>query len=96
MLCLSVLGQYAVERAVRRPGPVHRALAGAASASVAVEVFAYADRNPGSVLGRGVHATGRAIQRLLSTREPAPEQLAVGVAAMQALLRAEGVAADTV
>jgi uncharacterized protein YqhQ len=42
-----------------------------------------------------MHATGHEIQRLLSTREPTPEQLEVGSAAMRELLRAEGTSADT-
>jgi uncharacterized protein YqhQ len=95
LLALSIAGQYAVERLVERPGPVHRALAGVASASVAVELFAFAERNPDSTVGRGMHATGHEIQRLLSTREPTPEQLEVGSAAMRELLRAEGTPADT-
>jgi uncharacterized protein YqhQ len=96
MLGLSVLGQYAVERTFERPGPIHRALGAVAGTGVAVEIFAYAERHPESAAGRAVHKLGYEIQRVLSTREPSPEQLEVGVAAMNELLRAEGVAADTV
>ena len=63
-----------------------------ASVSGAVELFAYADRRPGSPFGRAFHAVGREIQRLVSTREPTPEQLEVGRAALAEILRAEGVA----
>jgi uncharacterized protein YqhQ len=61
-----------------------------------VELFVYAERNPDSPLGRAVHGPGHEIQRLLSTREPTPEQLEVGRVALQEVLRAEAEAADTV
>jgi uncharacterized protein YqhQ len=47
-------------------------------------------------MARAVHGPGYEIQRLVSTREPSPEQLEVGVAALQEVLRVEQVAADTV
>jgi uncharacterized protein YqhQ len=72
---------------------VARAAASTGAVSAAVEVFAYADRNPGSSLGRAVHAVGHEIQRLLSTREPTPEQVEVGVAALDAVLGEEARAA---
>jgi uncharacterized protein YqhQ len=96
LLALSIAGQYAVERLVERPGPLHRAVAGLASTSLAVELFAYAERRPDSAAGRTLHAIGHEIQRLVSTREPTPEQLEVGSVALHELLRAEGVLADSV
>jgi uncharacterized protein YqhQ len=90
LLALSVAGQLLVERLVENPGPVARGLAGLASVSAAVELFAYAERAPDSGVGRAVHVTGHEIQRLLSTREPTPEQLEVGSAALREILRAEG------
>ena len=102
MLAFSVAGQVATERLIERPGPVVRAAAGTGAVSAAVEVFAYAERNPESPLGRAVHRVGHEIQRLLSTREPTPAQVEVGVAALEAVLHEEGglqglgVAADTV
>jgi uncharacterized protein YqhQ len=95
MLLLSVAGQLLLHRLVERPGPMARALAGVASVSVAVELFAYAERNPESPVGRGIHGPGHEIQRLISTREPTPEQLEVGIAALHEVLRAERGAADT-
>jgi uncharacterized protein YqhQ len=89
LLVLSVAGQVVVDRLVRNPGPVARGLAGLASVSAAVELFAYAERSPDSPLGRGVHAAGHEIQRLLSTREPTEAQLEVGDAALREILRAE-------
>jgi uncharacterized protein YqhQ len=89
LLVLSVAGQLLTERVFRRPGPLPRALAATGSVSGAVELFAYAEREPESRLGRAIHAVGHEIQRLLSTREPTPEQLEVGVAALREVLRAE-------
>ena len=101
MLAFSVAGQVATERLIERPGPVARAAAGTGAVSAAVEVFAYAERNPESAVGRAVHSLGHEIQRVLSTREPTPEQIEVGVAAMAAVLQEEGLqeqgeSADTV
>ena len=92
LLVLSVAGQLATERLFRRPGPVPRAVAAVASVSGAVELFAYAERRPDSALGRAIHAIGHEIQRLFSTREPTPEQLEVGAAALREILRAEAAA----
>jgi uncharacterized protein YqhQ len=90
MLAFSVAGQVATERFIERPGPVVRAAAGTGAVSAAVEVFAYAERNPESPVGRAVHSLGHEIQRVISTREPTQEQIEVGVAALAAVLREEG------
>jgi uncharacterized protein YqhQ len=92
LLVLSAAGQLIVERLFDRPGPVARAAAGVASASGAVELFAFAERRPDSALGRAIHAIGHQIQRFVSTREPTPEQLEVGTAALHEVLRAEATA----
>jgi uncharacterized protein YqhQ len=89
LLILTTAGQLLVERLIPRPGPAARAAAGVAGVSAAVELFAFAERRPRSALGRAVHATGDGIQRLVSTREPTPEQLEVGMAALREVLRAE-------
>jgi uncharacterized protein YqhQ len=94
MLALSIGGQVLVERLARRPGPVVRAAAAVAGVGAAVELFVYAERNPETAVGRAVHGPGHEIQRLVSTREPTPEQLEVGVAALREVLRAEGRAAE--
>jgi uncharacterized protein YqhQ len=96
MLGLSAGAQLGVERLVPQPGSVARGLASLAGVGAAVELFVYAERNPTSAVGRAVHGPGHEIQRRFSTREPSGEQLEVGVAAMQAVLRAEAEAADTV
>ena len=61
-----------------------------------MELFVFAERNPDSAVGRAIHGPGYEIQRLVSTREPTAEQLEVGVAALQEVLRVEQEAADSV
>jgi uncharacterized protein YqhQ len=89
LLAFSAAGQVVLERVVEEPRQLHRALAGIGAASAAVEVFALADRRPDSAIGRAVHGPGHEIQRLVSTREPTPEQLEVGRAALAAILAEE-------
>lgn len=74
---------------LRRRGPAARAAMGIAAIGGAVEIFAFATRSPAHPISRVVHGAGRLIQTGFATREPAPEQLAVGRAAMDALLAAE-------
>jgi uncharacterized protein YqhQ len=90
MMILSVGGTVLLERLVERPGPIARAGVGLGGASLAVEMFAWSDRNHGAPLAEAFHAPGREIQRRIATKEPTPEQLEVGVAALAEILRAEG------
>jgi uncharacterized protein YqhQ len=96
MLACSIAGQLLTDRLVENPGPLARGLAALAGVGGAVELFAFAERNPDSAVGRAVHGPGFEIQRRFSTREPTAEQLEVGDAALQEVLRVEGIAADTV
>jgi uncharacterized protein YqhQ len=89
MLVLSAAGQLLLERAIEEPGPVARAAVGIASASLAAEMFAWSEHNPGSVAARAFHRPGHEIQRLIATKEPTPEQLEVSVAALREILRVE-------
>jgi uncharacterized protein YqhQ len=89
MLVLSAAGQLLLERAMEEPGPVSRAAIGVASASIAAEMFAWSERNPGSAAARAFHRPGHEIQRLIATKEPTPEQLEVSVAALREILRVE-------
>jgi uncharacterized protein YqhQ len=66
-----------------------RAVAQLVATGLAVEVFAYAQRRPGSRAARLLQAPGFVLQRGLGTREPSSEQLAVASAALDALLAAE-------
>jgi uncharacterized protein YqhQ len=93
MMLLSVAGTVLLERLVEQPSPLARATVGLGGASLAVEMFAWSDRNHGAPLAEAFHTPGREIQRHLATKEPTPEQLQVGVAGLAEILRAEGAAA---
>jgi uncharacterized protein YqhQ len=90
MMLLSAGGTVALERLVERPSPPARAAVGLAGASLAVEMFAWSDRHHGDPLAEAFHTPGREIQRRLATKEPTPEQMQVGVAALAEILRVEG------
>ena len=92
LLVLSVAGQLTVDRLLERPGRVARLAAAVGAVSIAVELFAWCERNPESALAQIVRRPGTEIQRLLATREPSAEQLEVGSAALDAILHAEGAA----
>ncbi|HEX6666946.1 MAG TPA: DUF1385 domain-containing protein [Solirubrobacterales bacterium] len=94
MMLLSAGGTVLLERLVERPGPAARAAVGLGGASIAVEMFAWSDRHHGDPLAEAFHTPGREIQRHLATKEPTPEQLEVGLAAMAEILRAERGAAS--
>ena len=90
MMLLSAGGTVMLERLVERPGPLARAGVGLGGASLAVEMFAWSDRHHGAPLAEAFHTPGREIQRHLATKEPTPEQLEVGIAALAEILRVEG------
>jgi hypothetical protein len=90
MVMFSAAGTVALERFVEHPGPLARAGVGLGGASLAVELFAWSDRNHGKPLAEAFHTPGREIQRRLATKEPTPAQLQVGVAALAEILRVEG------
>ena len=89
MMLLSAGGTVLLERLVEKPSNVARAGVALGGASIAVEMFAWSDRNHGAPLAEAFHTPGREIQRHLATREPTPEQMQVGVAALAEILRAE-------
>ena len=89
LLALSAAGQLVIEASVDEPGPVVRAFAALAAMGGAVELFANAEKHPDSLLGRSVQVPGHEIQRLISTREPSPEQIAVADAALREILTVE-------
>lgn len=89
MMLLSAGGTVLLERLVEEPNAVARAGVGLGGASIAVEMFAWSDRHHGDPLAEAFHTPGREIQRHLATKEPTPEQLEVGLAAMAEILRVE-------
>jgi len=92
MLTAAAVGNVAVRRAGLR-GPAAEAAVGLGSAAIAVEVFAWTERHPGSRLTRALRRPGHEIQRVVGTREPTTEQLQVGRAALDEILRVEATAA---
>ncbi|HEX5929843.1 MAG TPA: DUF1385 domain-containing protein [Solirubrobacterales bacterium] len=89
MMLLSAGGTLVLERLVEEPSPAARAVVGLGGASIAVEMFAWSDRHHGDPLAEAFHTPGREIQRHWATKEPTPEQLEVGLAAMAEILRVE-------
>jgi uncharacterized protein YqhQ len=89
MMLLSAGGTVLLERLVEKPNAAARAGVGLGGASIAVEMFAWSDRHHGAPLAEAFHTPGREIQRHLATKEPTPEQLEVGLAAMAEILRVE-------
>jgi uncharacterized protein YqhQ len=92
MLAAAAVGNVAARRAGLR-GPAAEAAVGLGSAAVAVEVFAWSERHPDTGLARLLRRPGHEIQRVVGTREPTPEQLEVGRAALDEILRVERAAA---
>ena len=88
MLGAAAVGNVAARRAGLR-GPAAEAAVAVGSAAVAVEVFAWGERNAGTRLARALRKPGYEIQRVIGTREPTEEQLEVGVAALEEILRVE-------
>jgi len=89
MLAAAALGNVGLRRAGLR-GPAAEAAVGLGSAAVAVEMFAWGERHPDSALTKLMRRPGFEIQRAVGTREPTPEQLEVGRAALAEILRVEG------
>ena len=89
MLLCSVAGQLILDRVLERPGALARGAVGIAGVSLAAELFAWSERNPDTAAARAFRRPGHEIQRVVATKEPTPEQLEVGVAAMREILRVE-------
>ncbi|HEY8501437.1 MAG TPA: DUF1385 domain-containing protein [Solirubrobacterales bacterium] len=89
MMLLSAGGTVLLERLIESPSAAARAGVGLGGASLAVEMFAWSDRHHGDPLAEAFHTPGREIQRRLATKEPTPEQLEVGIAALEEILRVE-------
>ncbi|MGH2905929.1 MAG: DUF1385 domain-containing protein [Solirubrobacterales bacterium] len=89
MMIASVAGEAIMRKAIEKPGPVAQASVALAGAAASIEMFAYAERHPQSGFARAFRAPGFELQRVLGTREPTPEQIQVGQAAIAALLEKE-------
>ena len=93
MLVSATAGNVAVRRAGLR-GPAAEAVVGLGSVALAVEVFAWSERHSDSALARLLRRPGYEIQRVVGTREPTEEQLEVGQAALDEILRVEEASAS--
>jgi uncharacterized protein YqhQ len=93
MLVSNLVGTMLLRATTEKPGPVANGAVAVASSAVAVEIFAWCERNAESPLARAIKRPGFEIQRLVGTREPDERQLEVGRAALAEILRAEEAAA---
>ena len=89
MVAAAAMGNVAARKAGLR-GPAAEAVVGLGSAALAVEVFAWSERHPDTAAARALRLPGHEIQRVVGTREPTEEQLEVGRAALEEILRVEG------
>ena len=89
MLASNLAGTMLLRRALEKPGPMAGGAVALASTAVAVEVFAWCERNSETRLARALRRPGFEIQRVVGTREPDERQLEVGRAALAEILRVE-------
>ena len=88
LIAATTIGNVAARRAGMR-GSAADAAAALGGMAVAVEIFAWSERHSGTKLARALKRPGYEIQRLVGTREPTAEQLEVGRAALDEILRVE-------
>jgi uncharacterized protein YqhQ len=94
MLASNVAGAVLIKQLLERPNALAGGAVALASTAVAVEVFAWSERNAGTRTARALRRPGFEIQRLIGTREPDERQLEVGRAALEEILRVEQPTAD--
>jgi uncharacterized protein YqhQ len=94
LLASNLAGTLLLRRTLLRPGPLAGGAVALASTAVAVEVFAWCERNAETRLARALRRPGFEIQRLVGTREPDEPQLEVGSAALAEILRVEALQAS--
>jgi uncharacterized protein YqhQ len=89
LLAANLAGTVLLRRAMERPSPAANAAVQLASLGAAVEVFAWSERHADTATARALRRPGHELQRVLGTREPTDEQLEVGRAALDEILRVE-------
>jgi uncharacterized protein YqhQ len=94
MLASNVAGAVLIKQLLERPNALAGGAVALASTAVAVEVFAWSERNAGTRTARALRRPGFEIQRLIGTREPDERQLEVGRAALEEILRVEQPTSD--
>jgi uncharacterized protein YqhQ len=90
LLAANVAGLAVLRRVSDPPTQLAQSAMSLASFGAAVEVFAWSERHSHTATARALRMPGHELQRVLGTREPSDEQLAVGRAALAEILRAEG------
>jgi uncharacterized protein YqhQ len=91
LLAANVAGAALLRRLVAHPTQAQGIALQLASIGVAVEVFAWSERHSASLAARAMRVPGHELQRVVGTREPTDEQLRVGHAALEEILRVEDV-----
>jgi uncharacterized protein YqhQ len=89
MLLSTLAGNVLVRTLLRARGPLASATVALGSVALSIELFAWSERNRERPLARAFRLPGYEMQRLFATREPTPEQLDVGRAALAEILRLE-------
>ncbi|MCW3017083.1 MAG: hypothetical protein JWO02_4175 [Solirubrobacterales bacterium] len=89
LLAANVAGTTLLRRLVDKPTQAQGVALSLASIGVAVEIFAWSERHSGTLAARALRLPGYELQRVLGTREPTDEQLKVGHAALEEILRVE-------
>src|SRR5947209_4864207 len=94
---LGTMGAAALAGALIRRRGAGRVVPEAAAAALgatgpAVGVFVWCERHADTATARAIRRPGYELQRAVGTREPTPEQLQVGRAALDEILRLEGAA----
>jgi uncharacterized protein YqhQ len=93
LLVANLVGVALLRRLAAKPSPLAGSLVSLASLGVAVEVFIWSERHDQTVAARALRRPGHELQRMIGTREPTSDQLAVGKAALDEILHAEGAVA---
>jgi uncharacterized protein YqhQ len=93
LLAANLAGTAVLRRVLDRPSPAANAAVQLASLGAAVEVFAWSERHADTATARALRRPGHELQRVLGTREPTDEQLEVGRAALEEIVRVEAAAA---
>jgi uncharacterized protein YqhQ len=90
LIAANLAGTAVLRRVLERPSPAANAAVQLASIGAAVEVFAWSERHAQTATARALRRPGHELQRFLGTREPTDEQLEVGRAALEEIVRVEG------
>lgn len=89
MLISTLAGNLIVRSLLGARGPAAGVAVTLAGMAASVEMFAWSERHRETQLAQAFRRPGYEMQRLFATREPSPEQLEVGRAALAEILRLE-------